>query len=166
MPVVAATGRKRRNVRFPSTSQPVLVDKTQARLPTSSSLASASKSQKSPKEKPKMAEAAPHPAVPPLFQEPPAIRDTLITETTELEDETVNKCLPFLGGYHSSQKGPLNRHGVHALLRDEHIGYLYDSLEDYPAGFVAMDASRPWMIYWGLAALSLLGEDVTRHRER
>jgi protein farnesyltransferase subunit beta len=29
-----------------------------------------------------------------------------------------------------------------------------------------MDASRPWMVYWALAGLSLLGEDVTRVRQR
>ncbi|RDW81063.1 CAAX farnesyltransferase subunit beta RAM1 [Aspergillus mulundensis] len=113
-----------------------------------------------------MASASSHAAIPAVFQELPVIRDTLITETTELQTETVSKCLIFLAGSHSSQKGPLNRHGVPALMRDEHIGYLYDSLEDYPPGFVAMDASRPWMIYWALAALSLLGEDLSRHRDR
>ncbi|KAL4803680.1 terpenoid cyclases/protein prenyltransferase alpha-alpha toroid [Aspergillus unguis] len=168
MPVVAVTAKKRRKVRFPSTSHTASVERvhpqrSQSHLSTSSNF---SQAQSLPKERVKMAEPTAHPAVPPLFQEPPVIRDTLITETTELQDETVKKCLPFLGGYHGSQKGPLNHHGVHALMRDEHIGYLYDSLEDYPGGFVAMDASRPWMIYWALAALSLVGEDVTRHRER
>lgn len=110
--------------------------------------------------------AEPHPAIPALFSELPVVRDKLITETTEQQDETVKKCLEFLAGSHGSQKGPLNRHGVSPLLRDEHIGYLYDSLEDYPPGFVAMDASRPWMIYWALAGLSLLGEDVTKYCER
>ncbi|KAL4984937.1 terpenoid cyclases/protein prenyltransferase alpha-alpha toroid [Aspergillus falconensis] len=173
MPVIAATGKKRRKVRFPSTIPTAQIEKlqsqkVQAHLPASSrsSLGSAPRYYQSPKTCVKMAGATIHAAIPPLFQELPVIRDTLITETSELQDETVNKCLPFLAGSHSSQKGPLNRHGVPSLMRDVHIGYLYDSLEDYPPGFVAMDASRPWMIYWALAALSLLGEDLSRHRER
>lgn len=51
-------------------------------------------------------------------------------------------------------------------MKDKHIEYLYDSLEDYPEGFVAMDSSRPWMSYWALAGLALLGEDVSKYRER
>ncbi|KAL4788267.1 terpenoid cyclases/protein prenyltransferase alpha-alpha toroid [Aspergillus varians] len=166
MPVVAATGKQRRKVRFPSTNHPAQVDKlrpkrSQDHLPTSSTspLVSAPS-----KQRVRMAE--PTTAIPALFTEPPVIRDKLITETSELQDETVKKCLPFLGGFHSSQKDPLNRHGVSPLMRDEHIGYLYDSLEDYPPGFVAMDASRPWMIYWALAGLSLLGEDVSKYSQR
>lgn len=171
MPVVAATGKQRRKVRFPATSHAAQLERplskrTQTNLPTSRSspLVAAPKHFPSPKQRGRMAE--PHPAIPALFSEPPVVRDKLITETTEQQDETVKKCLEFLAGSHSSQKGPLNRHGVSPLLRDEHIGYLYDSLEDYPPGFVAMDASRPWMIYWALAGLSLLGEDVTKYRER
>lgn len=109
---------------------------------------------------------APRPGIPALFTQPPPIRDPLVTETIDLQDATLNKCLPFLKGVQSSQKGPFNACGVPALQRDDHVGYLYDSLEDYPSGFVAMDASRPWMVYWALAGLSLLGEDVTRVRER
>lgn len=107
-----------------------------------------------------------HPAIPALFTEPPVLQDAVATETTDLQNETINKCLPFLKGIHSKQTKPLNQSGVPALKRDEHIGYLYDSLEDYPAGFVGLDASRPWMAYWALAGLSLLGEDVTKFRQR
>ncbi|KAJ5776084.1 uncharacterized protein N7511_001095 [Penicillium nucicola] len=109
----------------------------------------------------------PRPGIPALFTQPPAIRDPLITETLDLQNATREKCLPFLKGIHSSQKGPFNASGVPALLRDDHIGYLYDSLEDYPAGFVAMDASRPWMVYWALASFAMLGEDASQcRRER
>lgn len=107
-----------------------------------------------------------HPGVPVLFTEPPLIHDPLTTETSNLQSETAEKCVPFLKGIHGSQKGPFNEHGVPALLRDDHIEYLYDSLEDYPAGFVGIDASRPWMVYWALAGLSLLGEDVSKFRQR
>ncbi|KAL4952057.1 terpenoid cyclases/protein prenyltransferase alpha-alpha toroid [Aspergillus filifer] len=172
MPVIAATGKQRRKVRFPSSSQPAQIEKLPpkkilaSRFTSSRSFVSLTSDTPSLRQSTKMAEPTTQSAVPALFQELPLIRDTLITETTEVQNETVNKCLPFLGGSHSSQKGPLNRHGVPPLMRDEHIGYLYDSLEEYPAGFVAMDASRPWMVMWGLAALSLFGEDLSRHRER
>ena len=106
------------------------------------------------------------PGVPPLFSEPPAIRDPLTTETTQLQDETVTKCLPYLQGVQHAQKGPFNPHAVPALQRDDHVAFLYDALEDYPAGFVALDASRPWMVYWSLAGLSLLGEDISHFRGR
>lgn len=111
------------------------------------------------------ASPAPRPGIPALFTQPPPIRDPLITETIDLQNATQTKCLPFLKGIHSSQKD-FNDHGVPALQRDLHASYLYDSLEDYPEGFVAMDASRPWILYWGLAGLSMLGEDTTRFRER
>lgn len=114
----------------------------------------------------KMGESQVHPGIPALFREPPLIHDSLSTETTDLQSEIVNKCLPLLKGIHSSQKGPFNRFGVPALQRNDHIEYLYDSLDDYPASFVGLDASRPWMVYWALAGLCLLGEDVTRFRER
>lgn len=105
------------------------------------------------------------PGIPALFTQPPPIRDPLITETIDLQNATLEKCLPFLKGIHSSQK-EFNDHGVPGLQRDLHASYLYDSLEDYPEGFVAMDASRPWILYWGLAGLAMLGEETTRFRER
>ncbi|KAJ5596463.1 hypothetical protein N7450_002921 [Penicillium hetheringtonii] len=113
-----------------------------------------------------MAESAAQPGIPALFTQPPSLRDPLVTETTDLQDATLSKCLPFLKGISDGQKGPFNANGVPALQRADHLEYLYDALEDYPAGFVAMDSSRPWMIYWGLAGLTLMGEDVTPIRER
>lgn len=105
------------------------------------------------------------PGIPALFTQPPAIIDPLVTETTDLQNATRDKCLPFLAGTHHSQIDH-NEHGVPALKRDLHVAYFYDSLEDYPAGFVAMDASRPWMVYWGLAGFSMLGEETSRFRGR
>jgi len=156
MPLTVAG--KHRKVRFPSTNQPAQIAREQKRprkRPANSHPAGKMSSQE-----------APRPGIPALFTQPPPIRDPLVTESIDLQDATLEKCFPFLKGIHSSQKGPFNACGVPALQRDDHVGYLYDSLEDYPAGFVAMDASRPWMVYWALAGLSLLGEDVTRVRQR
>ncbi|KAJ6188803.1 hypothetical protein N7519_003711 [Penicillium mononematosum] len=110
-------------------------------------------------------DSKPRPGIPALFTQPPPIRDPLITETIDLQNATLEKCLPFLKGIHSTQKD-FNDHGVPALQRDLHISYLYDALEDYPEGFVAMDASRPWIVYWALAGLAMIGEETTRFRER
>lgn len=135
-----------------------------------------------------------HPGVPDLFAQKPPIRDQLVTESSEIQDKTVDQVLPLLrgepttkddydydygyddddddnddGGSSSDvqqQNAPLNQFGVPRLNRDEHIAYLYDSLEMYPDRFVTLDAARPWMCYWALVALTLLGEDVSKFRER
>ncbi|XP_024185314.1 protein farnesyltransferase subunit beta isoform X1 [Rosa chinensis] len=47
------------------------------------------------------------------------------------------------------------------LRRDEHIEYLMRGLRGLPASFSVLDAnSRPWMCYWILHSLALLGELV------
>lgn len=42
------------------------------------------------------------------------------------------------------------------LLREEHVHYLQSSIQKLPAGFIALDAARAWMMYWLLHSLSLL----------
>lgn len=105
-------------------------------------------------------------SIPDLFTQLPLIRDQLVTETSKTQDATIDQCLPFLKGLASSQTGPFNQFGVPRLDRDAHISFLYDSLESYPKRFVGLDSSRPWMVYWALTGLHLLGEDVTKFRER
>ena len=101
--------------------------------------------------------------IPSLFISPPQIRDTLITESSQTQDATVKECEPFL----AEPKGDLNVHGISQLARAKHVKYLKMMLRGpYPAAFVAVDASRPWMLYWTLAGLCLLGEDVEEFRER
>lgn len=104
--------------------------------------------------------------IPATFTQPPILRDSLVTKTSQDQDETVENCFPFIRGKDGTQRDNLNEFGLSHLLRDRHIEYLYDSLEDYPDNFVAMDSSRPWMSYWALAGLALLGEDVSKYRER
>lgn len=47
------------------------------------------------------------------------------------------------------------------LDKEAHINYIYSGLRTLPAGFVSLDASRPWIVYWCLHALILLGETVS-----
>lgn len=178
MPSVAG---KRRNVRFPlahlkstplATAQQQKQKQTQTQKQKQHQLQQREKEQqkrpgnRSTSSHGKMASQAAQPGIPVLFSQPPPIRDPLVTETIDLQDATLSKCLPFLKGISDVQKGPFNAHGVPALQRDDHVEYLFDSLEDYPEGFVSMDSSRPWMLYWGLAGLTLLGEDVSRVQQR
>eukprot|EP00941_MAST-03F_sp_MAST-3F-sp1_P003372 g3372.t1 len=56
------------------------------------------------------------------------------------------------------ERGLLNSSGEVLLLRDRHIEYLYNGLnEKLNQGFACLDASRPWLVYWMVHGLSLLG---------
>jgi hypothetical protein len=108
------------------------------------------------------------PPVPPLFTTKPPLRDDLEpeSESTRVQDATVEECLPFIS-LEGIDPELLNSNGIPRLLRQKHVNFLRQSLQsEYPAQFVAMDASRPWMLYWALAGLYMLGEDVTKYQER
>lgn len=92
--------------------------------------------------------------VPKLYTELPLLHDNLITETSRLQDQTVDECLLFLQGDY----GDLSRHGIPHLQRTKHIRFLHQTLKTLPQYFVALDASRPWIMYWATAGLSMLGE--------
>jgi protein farnesyltransferase subunit beta len=81
-----------------------------------------------------------------------------------VQDETVEECLPFLTGGELS--GYRNAHGIPHLDRQRHISFLHKQLGKLPGMFKGADSSRPWIFYWCLAALSLVGEDVDQYRER
>jgi protein farnesyltransferase subunit beta len=108
------------------------------------------------------------PLVPDLFTSPPPIQDFLKTETSVRQDYTVQECLPFLAGLEDCGRSlsDYNEFGVPRLDRDRHIRYLHDSFDELPARFVAFDASRPWLLYWALTGLSILGEEVKQYRQR
>jgi protein farnesyltransferase subunit beta len=106
--------------------------------------------------------------VPKLFTSLPALRDPLKTDSSSVQDSTVQECLPFLAGSGDPEKSAsdVNVYGVPNLDRKAHIAFLHSSLGELPPGFVAADASRPWMLYWALVGLYLLGEDISAYRER
>lgn len=114
-----------------------------------------------------MASTHRQPTIPKLFTSLPPIRDPLVTETSVVQDETVQSCLPFLAGAGGSKSpSDFNAYGLPHLERRQHIRFLHTSLRDLPSGFVGYDASRPWIVYWALTGLALLGEDVSVYRER
>lgn len=103
-------------------------------------------------------------SIPALFTSKPSIRDALQTETSVLQDETVDECLPFLTG--QENLGQRNPNGIPRLDRARHIRFLHTQLGKLPGAFKAADPSRPWIFYWCLNALSLFGEDVAPYRTR
>ena len=107
-------------------------------------------------------------AIPLAFSTPPPIKDSLVTATSSAQDENIQETLPLITAIAGSTKHPIeyNEYGVPRLDRLRHIDFLKNALEDFPASFVSLDASRPWMVYWGLMGLYLLGEDVTQYRTR
>ena len=105
------------------------------------------------------------PAVPELFTSLPPIHDLLTTNSSTVQDATIQECLPFLSGADISSP-KFNRNGVPRLERQKHIHYLRSSLEKMPAVYVGYDANRPWVIYWALTGLCLLGEDISEYKQR
>ena len=106
------------------------------------------------------------PDVPTIFKSLPPIKDSLTTETSVNQDETLQECLPFLTGETSRSIFDYNLHGLPSLDREKHIEYLHGCLEELPAGFVGFDAARPWLVYWTLTGLCVLGESVDQYRSR
>jgi protein farnesyltransferase subunit beta len=106
------------------------------------------------------------PPVPPLFTQALPLRDDLETLSSEMQDANVAECLPFLT-LDEIDPALLNGNGVPRLDRQKHIRFLRATIEAVaPPQFVAMDASRPWIVYWALAGLYMLGEDVGRYRQK
>jgi len=85
-----------------------------------------------------------------------------------MQEKTLRECLPLICVREDSDWDPFgfNQHGVPRLDRERHIEFLKDALGEFPPRFVGVDASRPWMVYWALMGLYLLGEDVTSYRSR
>ena len=101
---------------------------------------------------------------PELFTTLPPVRDLLNTETSQIQEETIQEVLPYLSGLQPGVK--YNQYGIPHLDRQRHIQFLHKSLRRLPAPYVAADASRPWMFYWALSGLSSMGEDISQYRER
>ena len=105
------------------------------------------------------------PDVPLRFLAIPSLVDSLSTETSIIQDETVTECLPFISCTNPEQDH-FNSAGLPHLRRQQHVRFLHGVLGTYSKHYVGYDASRPWLLYWALTGLSLLGEDVSTYRDR
>jgi protein farnesyltransferase subunit beta len=92
------------------------------------------------------------------------IRDSLVTETSETEDETAQVVLPFLEG--NPNDFSLNAFGIPNLQRAKHEPFLREQLGDYPARAAGLDAARPWIVYWALQGLTAMGSDITSYNKK
>lgn len=102
-------------------------------------------------------------SVPELFTSLPPIKDPLVTDTSRLQEETAENCLPFHTGT-TQFEFDRNSQGIPRLNREDHVEFLSDYIQN--ARYIAYDALRPWIIYWSLTGLSVLGEDLTQWRDR
>lgn len=103
-------------------------------------------------------------AIPTLFTSRPPIVDELSTNTSQLQQKTIDECLPFLNGEIHAKTS--NQHGLPHLDRQSHAQFLHKQFGTFPPQYLAIDPSRPWFFYWSLAALSLLGEDISIYKTR
>lgn len=92
------------------------------------------------------------------------IRDDLVTDTSKVQDSTYDVILPYLEG--NPNDFSLNAFGIPKLQREKHFAMLKMVLGDYPGKFAMMDASRPWILYWGLQSMTALGLDISGYRAR
>ncbi|KAK0709698.1 terpenoid cyclases/protein prenyltransferase alpha-alpha toroid [Lasiosphaeria miniovina] len=100
--------------------------------------------------------------IPDIFTGYPPVRDALVTDSSVAQDQIANECRHFVAGEDDILE--YNEHGVPRLSRDKHIRFLHLALGGLPGRFVAVDASRPWFLYWAISGLTILGEDVSRYR--
>ena len=101
--------------------------------------------------------------VPQLFTSLPPIRDPLVTDTSLSQDETAEDCLPFHDGTDRSLFD-LNSKGIPRLRRGHHVKFLTNAIQN--AKYIAYDPQRPWLVYWCLTGLCVLGENLEEWRDR
>jgi hypothetical protein len=92
------------------------------------------------------------------------IKDSLMTQTSEVDDETAKLILPYLEG--NPNGFSLNNFGIPKLQRQRHEVMLKKIIGDYPAGAAPMDAARPWIVYWSLQSMTALGIDISGFQKR
>lgn len=78
--------------------------------------------------------------------------------TAYQHEETLAKCRDI---------GFTNSENEVCLLREKHVKYLMSALVNgLPSGFVVLDASQPWLLYWIFQALYLLDRSPTELYEK
>ena len=106
--------------------------------------------------------------IPSYFRKQPPLLDDLESETSIVQAETLKECVPLLNRVDelNNSLNDFNEFGIPSLDKKSHGEFLHDNLDEFPAPFVGLDASRPWLVYWALLGLYLLGEDISVFRSR
>lgn len=81
------------------------------------------------------------------------IKDTLRTDTVLDQEATEEAVLELL-------EDAVNNPPTQYLLKEKHYAFLKRMVGPLPGGFVTLDASRTWCVYWALNAMMLLGDDT------
>jgi len=81
--------------------------------------------------------------------------DGLPTTTSKQQGEIEAKIAEVYGRLRDSDIGE----SVY-LLRRKHLAYLRQGIRHLPAAFSSLDASQPWLCYWSLHSISLLGGNI------
>jgi protein farnesyltransferase subunit beta len=92
------------------------------------------------------------------------IKDSLVTQTSVVDEETAQVILPYLEG--NPNDFSLNAFGIPKLQRERHEKMLHFIIGDKPAGAAVLDAARPWLVYWSLQSMTALGIDVSGYQRR
>ncbi|WOL10965.1 hypothetical protein Cni_G19725 [Canna indica] len=100
----------------------------------------------------------PHPTPPPTSSGPP--RPTI----TQLEQFNVEaKVFEIYRMLHGAD--PSTRSVMLEIWRDKHIEFLTRGLEQLGPSFLVLDANRPWICYWIIHSISLLGDSLDSELE-
>lgn len=97
------------------------------------------------------------------------------TTTSSEQCDCEKICFPLLEKLYCFDKAVLDKYKREGLLnvdteirlqRRRHIEYLLSNLEHLSQGFVTLDASRPWIIYWIIHSLFLLDTEIKVYHNR
>lgn len=85
--------------------------------------------------------------------------DGVYTDTLLEQRDTEDKLAGVLADVAPAlvPREPATAGGTTALRKSEHALFLHSTFYRLPAPYVALDASRPWLMYWTVHSLDLLG---------
>ncbi|KAI8833062.1 farnesyltransferase, CAAX box, beta [Chytriomyces cf. hyalinus JEL632] len=88
--------------------------------------------------------------------------DNQTTSTSELQAETEESIFALLANHQTEESSRSL-----FLTRTAHVRFLKSAFKGLGRGFVSLDASKPWILFWIIHALDLLEEPLlTEERER
>ena len=93
------------------------------------------------------------------LQELKTERDEIETKTSKEQSQIEDHVKDIYQGKLTADKIVLQRS---RLSRRLHTGFLRAGLKKLPTGFQSLDASHPWLCYWLIHSLGLLGEYIPR----
>ena len=85
--------------------------------------------------------------------------EALISEVLKLIDTSDTSDSPGSASIAPTELAPLRK--------GDHVKYLCSTMNYLPAPYVSLDASRPWLLFWTMHSLDLLGcalDDETKKR--